>query len=244
MQIKGKDYGTTRAYVTPFLERMSQITNNFKIQVKLPDQLTFDIHDGQREDDTAYSRVLIQAMLPPITENYQEVIGMAYGLDVRKPLLKIYKGLINCANNSLCVFDPQFLRVQYIEPGKALSYRPITELLEREDNTQLMIQTLQNTEWVGSVANIETNLGRWIRAAISSEYDMGYGKIKIGTDTVIKAYGSMFVDNDSPYFVGENNNVDMFTVYNSFTQILTDNISKDVMNYFEKTLLLRQILNF
>ena len=68
--------------------------------------------------------------------------------------------------------------------------------------------------------------------------------MKIGTDLVIKAYQDIFVNEDSSYFIGENKPVDMFTVYNSFTQQLTNAIGKDMMNICEKTILLRQILDF
>lgn len=243
-RIKNKDYAPTRGYVEPFLERMSKITNDFRVQVKLPDQVTCTAGEGERHEDITYNRVLIQAVLPNKFDNHQEVIGMVYGLDVRKPLIKIYRGAINCACTNLCIFDPSFLNVQFIEQGKGISYKPVEYLMERESEMQLMLETLHNTEWDGSVQNIESNLGRWIRSALSSEYENGYGKIKLGTDTVIKAYSSMFVDQESPYYIGEGNNVDMFTVYNAFTELISNDNGKDIMNKCEKTILLRQILNF
>lgn len=243
-KIKNKDYAPTRSYVEPFLERMSKITNDFRVQVKLPDQVTCTSGEGERHDDITYNRVLIQAVLPNKFDNHQEVIGMVYGLDVRKPLIKIYRGAINCACTNLCIFDPSFLNVQFIEQGKGISYKPVEYLMERESEMQLMLETLHNTEWNGSVQNIESNLGRWIRLALLSEYENGYGKIKLGTDIVIKAYSSMFVDQESPYYIGEGNNVDMFTVYNAFTELISNDNGKDIMNKCEKTILLRQILNF
>lgn len=243
-RIKNKDYAPTRSYVEPFLERMSKITNDFRVQVKLPDQVTCTSGEGERHDDITYNRVLIQAVLPNKFDNHQEVIGMVYGLDVRKPLIKIYRGAINCACTNLCIFDPSFLNVQFIEQGKGINYKPVEYLMERESDIQLMLETLHNTEWNGSVQNIESNLGRWIRSALLSEYENGYGKIKLGTDIVIKAYSSMFVDQESPYYIGEGNNVDMFTVYNAFTELISNDNGKDIMNKCEKTILLRQILNF
>ena len=243
-RIKNKDYAPTRSYVEPFLERMSKITNDFRVQVKLPDQVTCTSGEGERHDDITYNRVLIQAVLPNKFDNHQEVIGMVYGLDVRKPLIKIYRGAINCACTNLCIFDPSFLNVQFIEQGKGINYKPVEYLMERESDMQLMLETLHNTEWNGSVQNIESNLGRWIRSALLSEYENGYGKIKLGTDIVIKAYSSMFVDQESPYYIGEGNNVDMFTVYNAFTELISNDNGKDIMNKCEKTILLRQILNF
>ena len=242
-KIKNKDYAPTRSYVEPFLERMSKITNDFRVQVKLPDQVTCTT-EGERHDDITYNRVLIQAVLPNKFDNHQEVIGMVYGLDVRKPLIKIYRGAINCACTNLCIFDPSFLNVQFIEQGKGISYKPVEYLMERESEMQLMLETLHNTEWDGSVQNIESNLGRWIRSALLSESENGCGKITLGTDIVIKAYSSMFVDQESPYYIGEGNNVDMFTVYNAFTELISNDNGKDIMNKCEKTILLRQILNF
>ena len=243
-KIKNKDYAPTRSYVEPFLERMSKITNDFRVQVKLPDQVTCTSGEGERHDDITYNRVLIQAVLPNKFDNHQEVIGMVYGLDVRKPLIKIYRGAINCACTNLCIFDPSFLNVQFIEQGKGISYKPVEYLMERESEMQLMLETLHNTEWNGSVQNIESNLGRWIRSALFFYFENGYGKIKLGTDIVIKAYSSMFVDQESPYYIGEGNNVDMFTVYNAFTELISNDNGKDIMNKCEKTILLRQILNF
>lgn len=239
-KIKNKDYFPTKGYVEPFLERMSKITNDFRVQVKLPDQST--VTDG--ELDLTYNRVLVQAVLPDNEDNHSSVIGMVYGLDVRKPIVKIYKGLLNHACTNLCVFDPEFLNVQFIEPEKAINFKPVEYLLEREDSTRAMLNNLRDMIWEGTPGNIESNLGRWIRRAIAIDYDNGYGKIKIGTDTVIKAYKSLFAEQDSPYYIGEGKPVDGFTTYNAFTQVFTDSIGKDMMNMCEKTLLLRQILDF
>lgn len=239
-KIKNKDYFPTRGYVEPFLERMSKITSDFRVQAKLPDQIT----QGEGEQDITYNRVLVQAVLPDNEDNHSSVICMVYGLDVRKPIVKIYKGLLNHACTNLCVFDSEFLNVQFIEAEKAINFKPVEYLLEREDDTRRMLENLRNTSWEGTPANIESNLGRWIRRAMAIDYDNGYGKIKLGTDSVIKAYKSLFVDAESPYFIGEDLPVDGFTVYNSFTQELTNAIGKDMMNICEKTLLIRQILGF
>lgn len=245
-KIRNKDYFPTRAYVEPFLERMSKFTSDFRVQVKLPDQITRTVNGDVNVDDITYNRVLIEAVMPEELniENHQEVIGLVYGLDVRKPVVKIYRGALNMACTNLCVFDPSFLNVQAINPEKGISYKPIEHLMEQTSDIKLMLDNLKNTEWEGSPQNIESNLGRWIRNAINCEYNTDYGTVKIGSDTVIKAYTSMFVDKDSPYYIGEGNGVDMFTVYNAFTQIITDNRKKDIMNIVEKTLLLRNILNF
>lgn len=241
-KIRNREYLPTKAYVEPFLEKMSKFTSDFRVQVKLPDQITRT--DG--DDDITYNRVLIEAVLPKEleVENHQEVIGLVYGLDVRKPVAKIYRGALNMACTNLCIFNPSFLNVQPINPEKGINLNPIEHLMKQASDIKLMLDNLKNTEWEGTPKNIESNLGRWIRNAIGCEYTTNYGTVKIGSDAVIKAYTSMFVDDESPYFIGEGNNVDMFTVYNAFTRVITDNRKKDMMNLAEKTLLLRNILNF
>jgi hypothetical protein len=244
VKIKNKDFLPTRAYVEPFLERMSKITNDFRVQVRLPELITLnDPNEGRELENLSYTRVLVQGVLPDRWNNHSDVIGMVFGLDVRKPLIKIYKGALNHACTNLSVFDPSFLNVQFIEPEKAISYKPVEYLLEKEDDTKLMLDNLQEIIWEGTPSNIEQNLGKWIRKALTSEYDNGYGKIKIGTDVVIKAYNSVFMNNESPYYIGEGKDVDMFTVYNAFTELISHD-TKDIMNGVEKTILLRQILDF
>lgn len=242
--IRNKQYLSTEQYTTPFLERMSKFTSDFRVQVKRPDTLSLNKENLDLND--CYTRVLIQAVLPDelAIENHKEVVGLVYGLDVRKPIAKIYRGALNMACTNLCVFNPSFLNVQTISPEKGISYKPIEHLMEQASDMKMMLDTLKNTEWEGTPQNIESNLGRWVRNALNCEYNTEYGTIKVGTDIVIKAYSSMFVDEESPYFIGEGNNVDMFTVYNAFTELISNDKGKDLMNKVEKTLLLRNILNF
>ena len=96
-KIKDKEYFQTEAYVTPFLERMQKITNDFRVEVKLPDQITVTKKEDLDFDDVTYNRVWIQAVLPEsyTVDNHDEVIGMVYGIDTRKPVAKFYRGGLN-----------------------------------------------------------------------------------------------------------------------------------------------------
>lgn len=245
-RIGKRNYFPTAAYAEPFIERMSKLTKDFIVEVELPKQVTRTVEGEVNSDDITYNRVLIQAVLPSELsyDNHDEVIGMVYGLDVRKPMAKIYRGGLNKACTNLCIFDPQFLQVQTLESEKALSYKSVDYLMSQTSDMKLMLDTLHNTSWSGTTELIERNLGKWIRNTMHMTYDGGYGDIKIGTDLVIKAYGFMFEDPDSPYYIGVDNEVDMFTVYNAFTQLISNDKGKDLMNRAEKTLLLRTILDF
>ena len=70
-----------------------------------------------------------------------------------------------------------------------------------------------------------------------------YGKAKLAVSTPIDAYKSLFEKEDDDYYIGLNGNTSMYQIYNAFTQVLTDGMKKDPFNIFEKTLLLKDILD-
>lgn len=245
-RIGKRAYLPTAVYVEPFIERMSKFTKDFIVEVELPKQVTRTVDGDVNADDITYNRVLIQAVMPESCsfDNHDEVIGMVYGLDVRKPVAKIYRGALNRACTNLCVFDPEFLQMQPVNPEEALSYKAVEYLLSQTSDIKLMLENLHNTTWKAEDDLVSLNLGKWQRNAMHMVYNVGYGDVKIGTDLVTKAYSSMFEDPDSSYYIGVGNEVDMFTVYNAFTQLISNDKGKDLMNRAEKTLLLRNILNF
>ena len=77
-RIKDKDYFPTAAYVEPFIERMSKYTSDFRIQAKLPDQITKTSEGDINYDDITYNRVWVQAVMPESYrfDNHDEVVGM------------------------------------------------------------------------------------------------------------------------------------------------------------------------
>lgn len=245
--IKGKNYYPTSGYVEPFLERMSKYTDDFRVQVQLPDQITRTVNGDLNMDDITYNRVLIQAVMPDdlCYNNHEKVIGMVMGLDVRKPVAKFYSGALNMACTNLCVFSPEYLECQAIEPESALSFKPLDKLLSMKDETREILQTLRGTTFNNSILEQEKSLGKWVRNVMMSSYDNGFQPVKFSVDNAVQAFKSLFVKDDSEYYqVGSE--VNMFDVYNAFTQQITNSLDKgkDIINTFEKTILLRQILEF
>jgi hypothetical protein len=78
-----------------------------------------------------------------------------------------------------------------------------------------------------------------------STYDNGFAPVKFSVDNAIQAYKSLFMKEDSDYYQTMDE-VNMFDVYNAFTKQITNGVERgrDIINSFEKTLLLRQILGF
>ena len=245
--IKGKNYYPTAGYVEPFLERLQKYTNDFRVHVQLPDQITRTVDGDINMDDITYNRVLIEAVMPDdmCYSNHEKVIGMVMGLDVRKPVAKFYNGALNMACTNLCVFSPDYLDCQAIEPESALDFKPLDKLLGMKDETREILQILNETEFNNSILEQEKHLGKWVRNVMSSSYDNGFQPVKFSVDNAVQAYKSLFVKEDSDYYQIDDV-VSMFDVYNAFTKQITNSLDKgkDIINTFEKTILLRQILEF
>ena len=235
--IKNKEFYPTKSYVDPFIDKMSAFTDDFRIQVKLPDQIT----KSSNTEDLTYNRVLIQAVLPEkhCIDKHDEVIGLVYGIDVRKPVVKIYRGYLNQACTNLCVFNPQWLNVQDLIPGEPINFAPVKHLMEDTSNFAVTLQKLKDTYL--DRAERKRYLGEWVDYSLRESQDYGFGKVKIAVSTPIDAYKQLFIDQDSAYYIPDGYDPTLFDVYNSFTQILTDD-TKDIMNKFEKTMIINRLL--
>lgn len=239
--IKKKNYFPTAAYVEPFLERMHNLTSNFNVHVELPDQYTKTNDGGIDIDDITYNRVWVEGILGPeySFDGHEGVIGMVYGLDVRKPVFKVYKGAIRSACTNLCVFNPELLKVQEIESDTAVDFRLVDSVIQEADDTRMWIDNIRNTPF--TLTNLDESLGSWIRKTIDKSFDNGFGRVKLSPGDVIDAYKAMFVDEKSDYYIDITSDPSMFNVYNAFTQQITDN-KRDIVNRVEKTLLVKSIL--
>lgn len=238
--IKNKNYLQTAAYVEPFLDRMSKLTDDFRVQVKLPDQITRE----DDIDDITYNRVIVQAVLPEeLIIDHSQVVAMVYGLDVRKPVAKFFSGALDAVCTNLCIFSPDQLSCQEIEAESPLNYKPLNSIIDNIESTVKFIRKMQNTRFDCSYKNTSEQLGNWIKTSMSLSFDKGFGKVKLSTSTPIDAYKLLFEDEDSRYLV-KDADCNMYNVYGAFTQIITDSMKRDVMNSFEKTYLVKQILGF
>jgi hypothetical protein len=235
--IKNKEFLPTKTYVEPFLERMSKLTSDFRIQVKLPSQIT----TNQENQDITYNRVLVQAVLPKeySVDGHDEVIGMVYGIDVRKPVAKIYRGYLNRACTNLCVFDAQWLKTQELIPGEPIDYKPVKGLLEYTSDFSVILKEMKNT-YIDR--NTRTDmLGAWVDTSLRDSQDYGFGKVKIATSTPIDAYKSLFINQDSDYFIPEGIDPTLFTIHNAFTDIVSHD-KRDIMNTYEKVMIVNNLL--
>ena len=239
--IKGKEYLSTEAYVTPFLERMSKYTNDFRVQVKLPDQVTLTRSNDLKLEDQTFNRVNIEAILPDeyAYEGHKKVVGFVYALDTRKPIVKQYVGGLRSACLNLCVFNPDALQIQELEPETAINYSFLNNCMTMTDTIGVTLKKLSGMEFTKD--ECFTELGKWVDNCINTKFTSGFGNVKLSESTPIEAYKNLFYNDKSEYFTS-NDIVTGFDIYNSFTDLVCNNKKADIVNRFEKTYLVKEIM--
>ena len=240
-RIKDKEYFTTEQYITPFLERMAKFTNDFIVQAKPADQISLTPNGDVNFEDIIYNRVNIEAVLPDeyCFEGHKQVVGFVYALDTRKPVVKEYMGGIRTACLNLCTFNPAALSVQELEPEKAINYNFLNNCLEIADNMGAKLKMLSDIEFTRD--EMYNQLGRQIDRCINYKFHNDFGTVKLTESLPIEAYKNLFYNEKSEYYTKENS-VSGFDVYQAYTDIICNGKSKDLVNRFEKTLMVGQIL--
>ena len=240
-RIKDREYFTTEQYVTPFLERMSKFTNEFIIQAKPADQISLTPNGDVNFEDIIYNRVNIEAVLPNeyCYEGHKQVVGFVYALDTRKPVVKEYMGGLRTACLNLCTFNPAALSVQELQPEHAIDYNFLNYCMELVDNMGIKLRQLADMEFTHE--NMYEELGMQIDRCINFKFHNDFGTVKLPESLPIEVYKNLFYNEKSPYFSKEGI-VSGFDVYQAYTDIICNGKSKDLVNRFEKTLLVSSIL--
>ena len=112
--------------------------------------------------------------------------------------------------------------------------------MEMTDNTKVMLENLANTYIKRN--ELYDNLGHWVDNCISSKFNSGFGTVKLAESTAIDAYKKLVIDEKSDYFVPNNEDICMFDAYQAFTDIITHDKGRDIVNKFEKIYLVKEIL--
>lgn len=238
--IKNKNYLSTKEYVEPFFEEMSKFTDNFIIRVQTPNQMTLSGDDK----DITFNRVWIQALMPEdhSIDNHRECYHLIYGLDVKKPVYKIARGYVNMACTNLCIFNPQWLNVQELEPEKSFVY-DIKNLMSLTSDFETKLKKMKNTFLSSDKEARQKQLGSMIEKSLLYEQVNQAGKVKLSPAMVVKAYENVYLNTDSGYYVKDGEECSVFNYYNAFTELIRDSNKKDLMTGYEKTLLVGELFN-
>jgi hypothetical protein len=151
----------------------------------------------------------------------------------------MYTGALNMACLNLCVFNPDALDVAELEPESAINFSPVNILMGMTDTIKVTLEKMSKKIYTRD--SIYEELGLWIDRSITAKYNSGFGTVKIAESGPINVYKSLFYDEDSNYYT-KGDEVNGFTVYNAFTDLITQD-KKDLVNKFEKTLLVKEIMD-
>lgn len=242
LTIKNKEFFSTEAYVEPFMERMQKLTNDFIIKVKLPDTMTRSLDNNVLNQ--GFTRVWIQAVLPEsesVFDNHRETMNLLYALDTKKPLAKIFRANVNQACLNMCTFNPHALQIQDLIPQEPINYTFVDEVMRMADDTKMRL-TKMKSQYLDRGDTLLETLGTWVDNCIKVKHKSNFGTVKIAESIPIEVYKSLFINDKSDYYCPPGIEPTLFDVYNAFTYPLSNDKDKDLVNHFEKTLLVSQIM--
>lgn len=234
-EINDKLFLSTKELVEPFLKAMKDLTESIDIDAWYPAQLV-------RNKDVnviTYNKVIIECYLKSKTEGeLREVVGLAYNLEAKIPVYKIYRGY-RWKDGTFTTINRDWLVTGQIEQEVGVPILGLKELLEKT-STLPVIQT--KLETLVSKESVDNALGKWVTICMNTSYEVDdLYKVKLPYRHVINAYKLLTQDENSDYYItGDTTYV--YNVYRAMLDIITNDV-KDVFNTFEKTILINEMLN-
>jgi hypothetical protein len=140
---------------------------------------------------------------------------------------------------NLCTFNPAALSVQDLSPEKAIDYGFLNHCLEMADDMGAKLTTLSNMEF--SRDQMYNELGQQIDRCINYKFHSDFGSVKLPESLPIEVYKNLFYNEKSDYYTSDNI-VSGFDVYQAYTDLICNGKNKDLVNRFEKTLLVSRIM--
>ena len=241
--IKDNKYFSTQQYIEPFVDRTDKLCQgNYLIKAVPANQISITPDGAIDTEDLVFNRINIEAIIPGEYEfeGHQKAIGMVYGLDTRKPVVKFYTGALRSACTNLCVFSPNALNVQELQPETAINYKFVEEAVNMKLVIGEILKQISHQHYTKE--QCFNNLGEWIDNCINFKFHTEFGAIKLSETAPISAYKSLFYNEKSDYFA-QDGEVTGFDIYNALTDNICNGRSNDICNRFEKVFLAGRIMN-
>ena len=232
--IKGKEFLATKDYVEPFFTEMEKYTNEFIINVQEPDQIV--LGNDEDNEQITFNKVWIQAVMKNDSDSdIKEVYNFVYGLDVRTPVYKLYRSYVY--DNVPIMFE--HLISKEIIPESVISYS-IEDLMSETSDIKIKIDKMKKS-FIDNDMKYNV-LGSLIVKALLIEYKGIGGKVKLPTNVVIKAFENVYMDSTSNTYVKDTEKSSIWNFYCSLAGLIKDASKKDIINNFEKTILVEKLL--
>ena len=225
--IKDKQFLSTIDYTGWFIKEMLKYTKRFIVKVQMPNQITL----SKDREDVTYNKVWIQAIMPHKVNDFLEVFGLAYALDVKTPIYKIYRAYLNPETLNTVVFDPSWAEYYPINSNELISCS--LDNLVQKPHFAVPVNKLKNTFISDDIEDLHELLGEFIDKTMLYEYKYLGGKIKLSINNIIDAYQKTFCDLTK--------SINQWSFYTNICNEINDD--KDITNMFEKTLLVGMLFN-
>lgn len=229
--IKERTFLPTEDYVKEFVETMSKFTDKFIVNVALPSQLTLT----NKEEDITFNKVWIQAIMPG-SNSLKEVINLIYVLDIKKPCYKVFRTYTEDGNH--IAFNEKWMYTGLIKDDQIFKL-PIKELMEMENNVPIIVEKMQKT-FLNNDCKHEL-LGKLIEKSMLFEFDSISGKVKLSPNNVIKAHENIYMDSTSKLYK-KDQEASVYDLYVALLEQIKDGYKKDIVNVFEKSCLIKNLL--
>lgn len=229
--IKDKTFLPTKDYVGEFIEEMSKFTNKFIVNVALPSQLTMT----NNEEDITFNKVWIQAIIPN-TNELKETINLVYVLDIKKPCYKLFRTYTEDGRH--IIFNDQWIISGQIKDEDTFKV-PIKDLMEKTNDVPITVSKMKKTFISDDKKHML--LGELIEKSILFEKDSVSGKVKLSPNSVIKAFESIYIDATSKLYK-KDQEATIYDLYVALLEQMKDSYRKDIVNVFEKSLLVKQLI--
>ncbi len=214
------------AYIEPFLETLKNI-NGIEYEVGVSGTIANKNAEDNKLNE-AFARIKVEAKLPREynIEEHDSVIGMVYGLDTQKPVMKIYSGRNAWACTNLCIFRADHIHQVELMQGIDTIYEKskvyAEQVTDHITSFGQRLKELKTTEHSGS--DIDRVIGALLRKGIQNK--------QVGISHISSAAQALY-DKSSVYAI-RNGVTTQWNIMSALTQYVTDKV--DIVDKCTKTL--------
>ena len=237
--LKDVEFKSPNELLSEFVEKIEPRTYKF---IEKGDSLIGAV-DSEGYRMSFITKATVMAILDtPIGPNneYREVIGISYAIDVRKPHYKIWKAYINMEDNFLIMLDPMIEHYEFDIDDQKIELSYLDVLLNKPINILPCLEVLSETI---ERSEVEEIIGKALINSLETSFNFGFGKIKLAASYITKLYNAVYNNKDGSSFAADaDGNSNMLSFYAVLSNLILID-TKDVINLPDKILLIKSILD-
>lgn len=227
----GVAFQSAKDYIQPFIDVVSNLNPTFEVAIS-------GRNANKNEDgfiNESFARVHICAKLPDQfnVDEHTSVIGLVYGLDTQKPIMKVYSGRNAWACTNLAIFRADYIHQVELVQGTGSIYEKakLFGTLVPEHVQQFAAKVSEMKKKIYEGREIDTVVGKLLRESINNKF--------VGTTPILSAVQAL-EDSKSVYAIRENYTT-QWNLYSAVTQYVTDKV--DIIDKPTKTVLISNIFD-